>query len=198
MPQVLKEEIANKIIEVATEQFYEHGFKATTMRDIANGAGIPVGLLYTYNKNKKDLFDKVVRPVVNLLCHTLHNEPVKGKETFENLMISEAMMLLELMEKKRKPFLILMDKSKGTQYENALDDMIEETTEHIKNHLRSRIDYEIYDVNDTFYHILATNYVEGLLEVARHYKDALWAKQMITMLNIQYLYGVTKFEKKDD
>ena len=198
MPQVRKEEIAQRILKVATEQFYERGFKATTMRDIAAEAGIPVGLLYTYNKNKKDLFDKVVSPVVHMFYHAIHSKPVREEKSYDNLLVSEAMMLVELMESKRKPFLILMDKSEGTQYEQTTQEMIREMTEHIKSHLGKRIDHDTYKVNDTFYHILATNYIEGVLELARHYEGTEWAKHMITMLNTQYLYGVTKFEKQNE
>jgi len=63
MAQVLKEEIDNKIVESAKKEFFENDFKTATMRNIAKGADIPVGLVYSYYKNKEVLFDKIVEPV---------------------------------------------------------------------------------------------------------------------------------------
>ena len=53
MPQILKEEIKNRIYKAASKIFYEKGFLKTKMKDISEEAKIPVGLVYTYYKNKR-------------------------------------------------------------------------------------------------------------------------------------------------
>ncbi len=40
-----------------------------------------------------------------------------------------------------------------------------------------------------FYHILATNFMEGVFEIARHYVDPEWAGMMFRLLIKQHLYG---------
>ena len=40
------------ILDVARDQFAQLGFEATTMRDIADAAGIPAGNLYRYFNSK--------------------------------------------------------------------------------------------------------------------------------------------------
>ena len=54
MPQILKEEIKNRIYKAASKIFYEKGFLKTKMKDISEEARIPVGLVYTYYKNKEE------------------------------------------------------------------------------------------------------------------------------------------------
>ena len=62
MAQVLKEEIEKNIYRAAIDEFYIMDYQSATLRNIAQGAGIPVGLIYTYYKNKAALFDAVVGP----------------------------------------------------------------------------------------------------------------------------------------
>lgn len=64
MPKVVpgyKEEAKKRIIETAFELFCKKGFKATKMDDIAHELGISKGAIYTYFKNKKDLFARMAQ-----------------------------------------------------------------------------------------------------------------------------------------
>ena len=38
-------------------------------------------------------------------------------------------------------------------------------------------------------HILANNYMESLLEIARHYKNSMWAENMMRLINLCYYKG---------
>ena len=64
MAQVLKDEIREKILAAALDEFYDSGYKMAAMRNIAANAQIPTGLIYSYYKNKADLFDAILRPVL--------------------------------------------------------------------------------------------------------------------------------------
>lgn len=67
--QVLKEDIRGRILTVARQQFGQNGYSKTSMREIAELAGIGVGNIYNYFTNKDELFREVVRPVVvNVGC----------------------------------------------------------------------------------------------------------------------------------
>lgn len=59
--QVLKDDIRQKIIDVARTEFYRKGFAKTSMRSVAIQVG--VGNLYNYFNGKDELFCAVVRPV---------------------------------------------------------------------------------------------------------------------------------------
>ena len=72
--QVLKDEVRNKILFAAEKIFYEKDFRGTKLTDIADEADIPVALIYTYFKNKADLFDAVVAGVDEHFTGALEKE----------------------------------------------------------------------------------------------------------------------------
>lgn len=50
---------SQRILEVALEQFYDRGYHATTMRDIAGGVGIKAGSLYNHYASKQEILLRV-------------------------------------------------------------------------------------------------------------------------------------------
>ena len=50
----------NKIHSAAIKLFAKKGFAATSVKDIAAGAGISIGLMYRHYKKKEDLFNELV------------------------------------------------------------------------------------------------------------------------------------------
>jgi AcrR family transcriptional regulator len=60
MPQVLKAEVRERIVQAALAGFAKAGFTATTMSDIARGAGMAVANLYRYYPSKEELFEAAV------------------------------------------------------------------------------------------------------------------------------------------
>lgn len=60
MAQVLKEEIRNRIVEASINEFYEYGFKGSSLRKISKISGITPGNLYRYFENKETLYEHVV------------------------------------------------------------------------------------------------------------------------------------------
>ena len=65
--QVLKEDIRGRILAVAKLQFGQKGYSKTSMREIAELAGVGVGNIYNYFTGKDELFGEVVRPVMHAL-----------------------------------------------------------------------------------------------------------------------------------
>jgi AcrR family transcriptional regulator len=194
MVQVLKEEILNRIHESACKEFYEKGYKNATMRDIAKGASIPAGLIYSYHKNKASLFESIVKPVHGFVEHMLKEDDKKEQKSVEDTsLFNELENLLNFFTSSRIPFLILIDKSHGTKFENVKSDIIDMTKEHIKQNLSVKASDEYKEMDDFFYHILGNNFMEGIFEIARHYKNKDWADNMLKLLAKQYFYGVNSF-----
>lgn len=50
-----------RIKEVAVEQFNTQGYHGTTIRNIASGVGCSLPMIYYYYKNKKELFDEIIK-----------------------------------------------------------------------------------------------------------------------------------------
>jgi TetR/AcrR family transcriptional regulator len=52
------------IIEAATKSFSLFGFKATTMDQVAKIANVGKGTIYTFFKNKEELFDEIISTLI--------------------------------------------------------------------------------------------------------------------------------------
>ncbi len=87
MPQVLKEHRREKIIQAARSELLKNGAAGVSMRTIADEAGMTVGNLYRYFKNKEQLIFAVVEPVL---------------QTFD-------LLLTEIVQQQEKLFLVTQD-----------------------------------------------------------------------------------------
>ncbi|WP_413805781.1 TetR/AcrR family transcriptional regulator [Streptomyces sp. OE57] len=56
---------ADAILEAATELFYEHGYEATSLREVAAKVGIQVGSLYNHIKGKDDLLRSIMLGIMD-------------------------------------------------------------------------------------------------------------------------------------
>lgn len=76
MAQILKDDVKNRIIDSAKEEFLKYGYEDASMRRIALKSKMTVGNLYRYFKNKEDinvfivkdtytLIDKIVQKLTN-------------------------------------------------------------------------------------------------------------------------------------
>ena len=63
--QYTKQEVRNRILTSARQEFYEKGYEGAAMRSIAAAAGTSLGNLYRYYRNKQELYAAVVGGVVD-------------------------------------------------------------------------------------------------------------------------------------
>lgn len=186
MPQILKDEIFERIFHAGVEVFYEKDFRSAKMKEIAEQANISVSLIYSYYKDKEELFNKIASSLpVNFERMIEEEEQTEGlpSERYKN--VAEK-YLLDLLEH-HKIFVILMDKSQGTKFEDYKEKMIASIERHIKN-VRSKKTHHSY--HDMLYHILASNFTESILEVARHYENREFAHTMLELVTKCYYEGV--------
>jgi len=54
-------DLREKIKEVAVEHFKRNGYYGTTIRNIANDVNCSLPMIYYYYKNKKELFDEIIK-----------------------------------------------------------------------------------------------------------------------------------------
>jgi AcrR family transcriptional regulator len=183
MAQVLKDEIRENILKAALQEFYEKGYKSAAMREIASKAKIPTGLIYSYYKNKESLFNAVLYPVLYDWERVLTAKDNGHSEEIYGLSKAETECLLNLFEHRRE-CIILFDKSEGTQYEQEKDRFIEAIEEHLNKHKKDT------DMDGIFIHIIANNFVDGLMQVMYHYKGKEWAIMILHKLSEMYLSGI--------
>lgn len=165
--QILKEEVKKDIFEASKKLFLEFGFQNTSMKAIAEKANVSKSNLYNYFKGKEDIF-------YSLTDNTAHNIEKataffvghKFSESFgsEEFIVMMSQNLCDLISNNRENFLLVMDHSKGTKYENLKKNIIYSAevdfAEYLKNH---------GDAEDLLIaHIIVFNLIEGFLEIARN------------------------------
>ena len=67
MAQILKDNVRKLILDSAMEDIIDNGVKDSSMRRIAGKAEMTVGNLYRYFKNKDELVNVIIQPVVDRL-----------------------------------------------------------------------------------------------------------------------------------
>lgn len=184
--QVLKEETYERIFQAGLQMFYEKDYRSAKMKDIAEQAGVPVSLTYSYFKNKAELFEKIVTSISIDFDRIAKAE----EETFglpsEKYKRKAENYILDLLEN-HKIFVILMDKSSGTRFEHSKEELIQSLGQHIKRELDKKSEIPYHDI---LIHVLASNFTESLLEVARHYQDRAFAHEMLDLVTKCYYEGV--------
>lgn len=182
--QILKDEIRNKILVAAENIFYQKSFKEATTRSIANEAGISVSNLYLYYENKEAIFHGVVDEFYNYLINDLqkffdHTDKNIKMEIYISNFIQKIIIY------NQKKFVILSDKSQGTKYDGFKKQMI--TT--LNCHINAKVNKDLVQDKLILY-ILSKNFIDGIIEIAKHYKNEHWLKSSINILVTYHMNGI--------
>ena len=129
--KTLKEDIRNKIVAAAHNEFIKNGFRKTSMRTISAKSGVVLGNIYNYFKTKDDIFYAVLRPLLAVLDGRLSSyriEPNKiDKLRFsiqsQKDLLRETLKIIFLYKEELK---LLLFESKGTSVELFRENFIEE------------------------------------------------------------------------
>ncbi len=135
--QVLKKDIRGRILAVARRRFKQKGYSKTSMREIAEEAGIGVGNIYNYFTNKDELFHEVVRPVLCALEAMLQeHHGIRGEDIM--MMRSEKYLkscideYVTLITKYRELLEILLFRAQGSSLEHFRENYTDRSTELVK------------------------------------------------------------------
>lgn len=135
--QTLKSNIREMIWKAARGKFARKGFLKTSMRDIADAAGMGVGNVYNYFAGKDELFQAVVRPVTDEFKRLLEkHHGQSGRDALE--MFSEAYFrdcvneYVQLIDKYRTLMRILLFLAQGSSLETFREQFTNRATEQVK------------------------------------------------------------------
>ncbi|MFP4977521.1 TetR/AcrR family transcriptional regulator [Paenibacillus sp. CN-4] len=196
--QAKKEEVKKDIESAALRVFFRKGYADAKMSDIAEEIQISVGNIYTYFKNKKELFYAVVPPsLVDYLKNVLVETIQIDNQTFfdgannekKSALVQEQLLLLTQYSKQ---IVIIFEKNKGTVYSNAKNDLIELMIETKKPFLKKS--YKRYEIstgeNMILLNIIASNVINMILDLLKREMSPDSRKRILEALRLYWLHGV--------
>ena len=93
---------AEEIIDVASQLFSEKGYKATSLKDIADLVGLHKTSLFHYFRNKEEILmgvmDKPMKMRMNFLDEIMNNSLLSGPEKFKQAFKSQVFMTCEFRD----------------------------------------------------------------------------------------------------
>ncbi|HTL83160.1 MAG TPA: TetR family transcriptional regulator [Bacteroidia bacterium] len=133
MPVILAEDIADKkekLLQYAVELFAEHGFDGTSVRMIADKAGMNVAMISYYYGSKEKMFEEMITQKTAYMRATLHTlTSDKTKDAWEKFQVLIDHYVERLMSSKAHFHRIMM-RELSLQKRTAITKMIEERLMH--------------------------------------------------------------------
>jgi len=174
--QKLKDDIRQRIVAVAREEFIAHGARSTSIRTVARRAGIAVGNVYNYFRSKNELFCAVLRPLLDELNRYIlsHNEErhlcIEVFDTFDyqNKYIGEMKRMVRLY---RPELRLLLFNAEGTSLAGYKERIAEHQLRAGMEYLRLmkvRYPHINIDISPFFLHIASSMWVNIFCELVEH------------------------------
>jgi AcrR family transcriptional regulator len=187
--QYRKKETKNSIISAALKEFGAKGYLDASMRDIARNAGVSVGNIYRYFKNKSELFDEIIEPAYFRLMLEMR-EPRYSRPDYSVSQIDDTVdRVMKVLKQYKKQLVILGDKSKGTKYERTKEEFVLYVESSLKNRLLPVLNGKGVKVHDPFvFYLLSSTFMEGYFTILRRYDNPAKMRYLIRELII-LLFG---------
>lgn len=192
--QVLKEEMRKRIYDAAVREFSVKGFRQASMRNIARGAGMTVGNLYRYFRDKEALFYFVISPAYSRLMDLVKESinTVNGRfDTGFFEFLSE--QILKICKEHKIELLILFEGSSGTIYEKAKEEMVSVVESFLKDmQFKKALDKGAVIEDIYLLHVIAVGFVEGMIMITKSSENDEKLKKMVSQFIAFYFKDVYK------
>lgn len=139
MPQVLKDEVRERILAAALEVFAAQGFIGATMATIAERAGVGTASTYRYYESKDALFDAVISPELAKRFEALLDARVRALARHalrDDRTDAHGEEMLRFWIESRLAVVVLLDRAAGTPYadygQRFVDHLVQSTLAHIR------------------------------------------------------------------
>lgn len=181
--QIKKEEVRTAFLHAAEEEFLDKGFKNASLRKIVNSAGTTIGNFYNYFKNKEALYEALVENEYNEFVYFIKNhDKIESPDHLWDITdIREwRKILFHFIERYIPPFsnrfVLLLEGSEGTRFENTKEMLIELLKEHFAEHIEELGNSEVHP---EIAEIISLQFIEGFIFILKRYKEEKLRKSLI-------------------
>lgn len=170
--QTKKIEVRERLMAVGLVHFSTEGFEKASLRKIVKDAGTTLGNYYNYFLNKEALFEAIVDESYEgfrlFLAHHKEKESADISMEITPEVLVGAVANLEaqvttLIPSLTPAFLLLIDGSRGTKYENFRNEVVDFFAGHYMEHLHEK------GLNDDYNYsqVAGEMFVSGLIKLVR-------------------------------
>jgi AcrR family transcriptional regulator len=203
--QVLKDDVRNKIMKAALSEFKLDGYLQASMRQIALAAGITIGNIYRYFKNKEELFNAIIQPVYEQ--YTVYLEDIRSKIEFSykdddlntlDYFNKIESALIRLFKTYSAELTILLNQSKGSKYEQVKSELVQLTYSLLERVVikKRNVGPSLKPNDQALVHMLALTIVEGLCLILRDNNEGDRLEQLVDQFLYLYAVGITAIIKQ--
>jgi AcrR family transcriptional regulator len=167
-----------RLLKSARDEFMKHGFIKADLKTICDNAGITTGAVYKRYKGKEELFCAVVKDTADTLdgfvsIRTGQSFSDMTDEEVENTWIMNEEFMLDLFKMLwgiRGDFVLLLEKSAGTVYENYGHEFaLRMTDAYMQYYLEAKKRGLVHaDITKTEMHVLCTSFWTSIYEPFIH------------------------------
>ena len=166
-----KDEMREGLLQAAREEFLKKGFNAASIRTIVKSATTTIGNFYNYFSSKEIIFSALVDEVYQEFFQLIesHHEFEERSELMASMDDDLLRQFLTayvspIIPKLNDDFLLLIEYSYGTKYENVKEELILFLGGHFNEHIvESNPEYEFPEMGK----ILATQFLSGMIEIIK-------------------------------
>lgn len=159
-------------------EFLEKGFEDASVRSIAARAGMSAAGLYRHYKNKEDMFDALMQPLIQEMNEWLERhrttkyDMVDTGEADREMLFGESFIDLvkDVLYPRREEFKLLSDGARGTKYENFIHIFVEDQQKDMMRaleYMRER-GYHVKVPTQEELHMLLSAYTTAVFEPVIH------------------------------
>ncbi len=176
--------IDQRLLESARHEFMEQGFLKADLKTICDNAGVTTGAVYKRYKGKDELFRAVVKDSSDLLDGFINLrtdvefKEISDEEVIETWCMNEKYTLdmFRMLWKIRDDFVLLLEKSAGSSYENYGHDFaLRMTKAYMQYYLEAKKrGLTKANITEEEMHVLCTSFWTSIYEPFVHYMT--WKK----------------------
>ncbi len=122
--QRLKDEVRQALLSAALREFSDHGFERASLRHIAERAGTTPGNIYAYFKNKEDLLDQAMAPVLKQIDTLVSMSATTAAQGVQNVRVI-AQDVAHMYTQNATQFYLMTNGKAGAKYAHLREDLNE-------------------------------------------------------------------------
>ena len=112
-----KDKVRQKIIDAASELYVKKGFKATSIEEIAEKAGVTIPVTYQYIKNKSEIMRLIMEDMLSIFKENLISQLKDISDPEERLSIAIS-LYFRMLDQQQDKVLLMYQKSSSLDKES--------------------------------------------------------------------------------